>query len=159
MLAAMWDSKTYWRERSRKRRQDPVYREYERKRKLRRYYAKKDTPEYKAKQAARARRFARDPARRMKYEARWQAKYALKTGRIVKRPCNHCGSDKSEMHHPDYYKPLEIEWLCRPCHHQTHKTTKGNETWNTTYTRTGLALPRIMVARWFGITGLDFIAI
>lgn len=25
------------------------------------------------------------------------------------------------MHHPDYSKPLEVVWMCRPCHLAEHK--------------------------------------
>ncbi|KKL75825.1 hypothetical protein LCGC14_2051050 [marine sediment metagenome] len=36
--------------------------------------------------------------------------------------CERCFKEcKPEAHHPDYTKPMEIEWLCRPCHIETHK--------------------------------------
>ena len=28
---------------------------------------------------------------------------------------------RSEAHHRDYSKPLEVEWLCRPCHDDEHR--------------------------------------
>jgi hypothetical protein len=31
--------------------------------------------------------------------------------------CENCHEDKPlDKHHPDYSKPLKIEWLCRKCH-------------------------------------------
>lgn len=35
--------------------------------------------------------------------------------------CTNCG-EKSKLlaHHPDYSKPLEVEWLCYSCHRLTH---------------------------------------
>lgn len=44
----------------------------------------------------------------------------LRRGKLQKQPCQNCGSEDSEMHHPDYSKPLEVEWLCRECHLDWH---------------------------------------
>lgn len=43
---------------------------------------------------------------------------AVKSGRLV-RPdaCERCGkAGKVEASHDDYDRPLDVEWLCRPCH-------------------------------------------
>ncbi|MEI7816167.1 MAG: hypothetical protein WCI45_03135 [Desulfuromonadales bacterium] len=35
--------------------------------------------------------------------------------------CSLCGSESVlEMHHNNYYKPLEVEFLCRSCHAKRH---------------------------------------
>ena len=31
--------------------------------------------------------------------------------------CEHCGDEQfCEASHTDYNQPLDVEWLCRPCH-------------------------------------------
>ena len=49
---------------------------------------------------------------------------AIKNGLLKKQPCIRCGEQKSLAHHEDYDKPLEIMWLCQPCHKQRHKELK-----------------------------------
>lgn len=42
----------------------------------------------------------------------------------VDRPdtCSSCGNDcKPDAHHADYDKPLDVTWLCRPCHMKLHR--------------------------------------
>ena len=50
----------------------------------------------------------------IKKAARRAVCYAISTGRLVKQPCEVCGS-KAWAHHDDYTKPLEVRWLC-PVH-------------------------------------------
>lgn len=58
-----------------------------------------------------------------KYRARNAVSNALRDGRLHKLPCKNCGSTKSQAHHTDYTKPLEVEWLCFPCHRKQHGQT------------------------------------
>jgi hypothetical protein len=46
----------------------------------------------------------------------------VKAGRIeVPDDCSRCGdATKPEAHHPNYARPLEVEWLCVPCHVVVH---------------------------------------
>lgn len=46
---------------------------------------------------------------------------AIRNGSLVRQPCVRCGEAKSVAHHEDYDKPLEVMWLCQPCHKQRHK--------------------------------------
>ena len=48
---------------------------------------------------------------------------AIKRGVLVRQPCEACGAVKSEAHHDDYTKPLDVRWLCR-AHHVAHHTTE-----------------------------------
>ena len=44
----------------------------------------------------------------------------LRRGKLMREACVSCGSAQSQMHHPDYSKPLQVVWLCRPCHLALH---------------------------------------
>jgi hypothetical protein len=46
---------------------------------------------------------------------------AVKRGKMTKLPCEVCGNPKSEAHHPDYDKPLDVMWLCRKHHADIHR--------------------------------------
>ncbi len=58
-----------------------------------------------------------------KQKARQQATAALKKGLFTKpNKCSFCNQEKKiEMHHPDYNKPLEVEFLCVSCHKGLHR--------------------------------------
>lgn len=75
----------------------------------------------------------RDPARKAKvriYQQRRRAKSpgkhracnavsnALRDGRLTRQPCEICGNPKSQAHHDDYRKVLEVRWLCFKHHRE-----------------------------------------
>ena len=45
---------------------------------------------------------------------------AVKIGRLIKECCETCGDIKTEAHHEDYSKPLDVNWLCRKHHLKLH---------------------------------------
>ena len=45
-------------------------------------------------------------------------------GHIERQNCQECGAGNSQMHHEDYSKPLDVTWLCRPCHLHIHSQAK-----------------------------------
>ena len=56
-----------------------------------------------------------------------QVARAVRNGTLVRQPCVRCGEAKSLAHHEDYDKPLEVMWLCQPCHKQRHKELRSNK--------------------------------
>jgi len=58
---------------------------------------------------------------RKKAVARAYLNTYLRRGKVNKTPCEVCGSERSEAHHEDYNKPLEVHWLCRDHHLEIHK--------------------------------------
>ena len=56
-----------------------------------------------------------------KVNARKLLRYAIRLGLLKQRPCAICGSVKSQGHHEDYSKPLEVIWLCQLHHSEKHK--------------------------------------
>jgi hypothetical protein len=52
---------------------------------------------------------------------------AIKNGKIVKQCCYQCSSSENlEAHHENYDLPLEVVWLCRPCHRSYHRRCNEN---------------------------------
>lgn len=46
---------------------------------------------------------------------------AIRSGRIVKSPCQMCGSRQNiHAHHDDYFLPLNVMWLCSEHHQARH---------------------------------------
>jgi len=86
-----------------------------------------------------ARKYCSDEhARRAHYEyekrhrseyviAHYAVTYCVKKGWLKPSPtCDHCGSTvgrstgRMSAHHEDYSRPLEVIWLCNPCHVRHH---------------------------------------
>jgi ribosomal protein S27AE len=58
-----------------------------------------------------------------KQMARAKLQYHINVGHIVKpNKCSHCNlKGKIEGHHEDYSKPLDVIWVCKPCHWTYYK--------------------------------------
>lgn len=46
---------------------------------------------------------------------------ALRSGRLLRRPCVVCGTECVQAHHDDYSRPLDVIWLCRLHHGERHR--------------------------------------
>lgn len=55
-----------------------------------------------------------------RYAATSAVNSALRTGKLIRYPCEICGEKKSVGHHPDYSRPLDVIWLCQAHHKQLH---------------------------------------
>ena len=60
----------------------------------------------------------------VQYEARYILNNAIRSGKVTKYPCAKCGNLKSQGHHENYKKPLDVIWLCLKCHSKHHKGIK-----------------------------------
>ena len=101
---------------------DPQWLEKERERsrlkmaRIRREDREKKLPPEKRAQVQKAHRHKypeRDRARRL-------LTIAVREGRVIRKPCEVCGSTDSEGHHDDYSQPLQVRWLCPKHHSQRH---------------------------------------
>ena len=55
-----------------------------------------------------------------KYKANYLLTNAVRDKRLIPSVCEVCGEIKSQGHHPDYSKPLEVVWLCQKHHQELH---------------------------------------
>lgn len=74
------------------------------------------TPIVKERSKLYWRKYNSIPENKIKQKARRLIAYALEVGKIKRHPCQQCGALKTDAHHEDYSKPLEVIWLCRRCH-------------------------------------------
>jgi hypothetical protein len=115
----------YWKERSARRRRLPGY--AEKQRDWYRSWRERNpmTDEQRARKAAQMREYAQAHETRQHHKARRAVRTAIASGRLVRIPCESCGCEPTQAHHDDYSKPLDVRWLCPPCHRVHHaKATK-----------------------------------
>lgn len=55
-----------------------------------------------------------------KHAAHVAVRTALRSGRLLRKPCEICGDKIAEAHHDDYSKPLCVRWLCDRHHKACH---------------------------------------
>lgn len=47
--------------------------------------------------------------------------HKIRSGKLKREPCEVCGNMRSQAHHEDYSKPLEVVWLCAFHHKARHR--------------------------------------
>ena len=75
----------------------------------------------------------------MNRQQKWQAKHpkarwahialasALRRGIVQRGPCEVCGAQKVDGHHPDYDRPADVRWLCRRHHAEAHRAAHNGD--------------------------------
>lgn len=77
------------------------------------------TPHGKAVTGRAKRRFiTRNPVKRRAHNV---VNAAIRDGKLSRQPCEVCGEVRSQAHHDDYSKPLDVRWLCTTHHAEWHK--------------------------------------
>lgn len=84
---------------------------------LRQAYAKTDRGRERARVGGKA-WVKRNPIKRFALTELYKA---LMRGDVKKLPCCVCEKPKSEAHHEDYTKPLDVIWYCKKHHMDRHK--------------------------------------
>lgn len=72
--------------------------------------------------------YRKTPEGKIKTSARQKVKTALRSGKLLKQPCEICGDIKVQAHHKDYLKPLQVNWLCRSHHAERHQNLNISHT-------------------------------
>ena len=64
-----------------------------------------------------------NPENKLKQAMRMLVNRNIQKGLLTKPlNCEDCKLEiKSEGHHEDYNKPLEVKWLCKKCHEKLHR--------------------------------------
>jgi Protein of unknwon function (DUF3310) len=58
---------------------------------------------------------------KLKRKAHGEVGYAIQIGKLVRQPCERCGTTEHVVaHHEDYSKPLDVVWLCKYHHKERH---------------------------------------
>ena len=60
-----------------------------------------------------------------KTSAWWIVSQAIKDGVLKREGCIFCGDEKTDGHHADYSKPLEVLWVCRKHHAELHRKARS----------------------------------
>lgn len=55
-----------------------------------------------------------------KFSAWRETKALIRTGVLVRQPCEVCGEVEVHAHHEDYSRPADVRWLCSKCHSWWH---------------------------------------
>ncbi|UPI13380.1 hypothetical protein [Bacillus phage SBSphiJ7] len=99
----------------------------ERKKALMRAYAQTDEGRAAFKRAQE--KYRKSEQYKLKQNARKKVLRAVTSGKLIKpKRCESCNKELPlEAHHTDYHKPLDVRWLCKPCHENEHHLNEGHK--------------------------------
>lgn len=83
--------------------------------------------------------------RRVKRNAKAKVRQAIKTGKLIRQPCEKCGDVNSEAHHHKGYSKrnaLKVQWLCRMHHMLEHRRYKDENSTSREQTILGITESR-----------------
>lgn len=63
----------------------------------------------------------------IKGRAHSRVQYLIESGKMKRLPCEVCGEVKSQAHHDDYNKPLDVRFLCQIHHSEHHKNERAQK--------------------------------
>lgn len=94
-----------------------------------REYGRTYQREYKKNNLEKCKEYARknqknNPLSSERLRVYYERNRAVKNGTLKVLPCSVCGNKKTETHHPDYSKPLDVVWLCSKHHGEVHRKYK-----------------------------------
>lgn len=115
-----WECKSCKSNYDRERRANEEFLHRERKSRHNWYYNKGGKKIVARNSAAYRKKYGQKRRSRLKERSQCAVAYAIKTGKLKRTACQECGNPKSEAHHTDYSKPLDVEFLCRRCHQLKH---------------------------------------
>lgn len=79
-----------------------------------------ERPEYISKKRVYRKKYYQNNPYPEKALARSILHTKLRSGEVKRKPCQVCGKPNAHAHHPDYSKPLKVQWLCRDHHEAVH---------------------------------------
>lgn len=100
----------------------PCHREYGRK--YRRAYDRRPKTIARKEAKRKIADYYHRPSVLVREQAKQAVRKAVRNGTLKKRPCIVCRERKSQGHHPDYTKPLQVIWLCSKHHNEIHGRRK-----------------------------------
>ena len=74
---------------------------------------------------------------------------AIQNGWLIPQPCEVCGKEKSQGHHEDYSKPLDVIWLCVRHHQDRHIHLRNAKTLNQEPMPIHYFIKSLQVTLWF----------
>lgn len=84
------------------------------------YRKRVSDPQKRKKEWQRSREWAEK--NKLKRAAHIMVGNAIRSGSLVPKPCERCGTTELvNAHHEDYFKPLDVMWLCKKHHGERHQ--------------------------------------